>query len=196
LALIASPGPEYAFAPVVRILSFVILSLLPPILVGLLLWHGHQAPPVERAPAAAKAPGQEADAALRALFEPAPAGTKIKEKVALYDEKGLFDYIDGAAPIFIERGYRKLAASELATPEGSDLVCDVYDMVKPENAQLIFDKEKSSQAKPVDGWDEAISGPMSFVFHHARYYAKLTAFDAKAESMLPAVARALKERMK
>ncbi|MBN2575192.1 MAG: hypothetical protein JXP73_11575 [Deltaproteobacteria bacterium] len=179
-----------------RILVFAVLALIPPALIFALVWEGHKAPPVERAPAAAKSPGHEADAALRALFEPAPAGTKIKEKVTLYDEKGLFDYIDGAAPIFIERGYRKLAASELATPEGSDLVCDVYDMAKPENALSIFDKEKSAQAKPVSDWPEAITGPMSFVFHHARYYAKLTAFDAKAEAYLPAVARALKERMK
>jgi hypothetical protein len=180
----------------VRILVFVVLSLVPPTLIGTLVWQGHKAPPIERAAAAARAPGQEADSALRALFEPAPAGAKIKEKVALYDEKGLFDYIDGAAPIFIERHFRKLAASELATPEGSDLVCDVYDMVSADNAQSIFDKERSAQAKPLDGWPEAITGPMSLVFHHGRYYAKLTAFDAKAEAMLPAVARALKEKMK
>jgi hypothetical protein len=37
---------------------------------------------------------------------------------------------------------------------------------------------------------------MSFVFHNTRYYAKLTAFDAKAEAALPAVAHSLKERMK
>jgi hypothetical protein len=190
------PLPGIRFARLVRTIIFAVLALIPPALIGSLVWEGHRAPPVERAPVAAKNAGQEADAALRALFEPAPAGAKIKEKVTLYDEKGLFDYIDGAAPIFIERGYRKLAASELATPEGSDLVCDVYDMAKPENAQAIFDKEKSAQAKPVAGWPEAISGPMSFVFHQARYYAKLTAFDAKAEAFLPAVARALKEKMK
>jgi hypothetical protein len=103
------------------------------------------APVVEHAPASARPSGQEADATLRALFEPSPAGAKVKEKVALYDEKGLFDYIDGAAPIFIERHFRKLAATEMATPEGSDLVCDVYDMATPENAQAIFDKEKSPQ---------------------------------------------------
>jgi hypothetical protein len=170
--------------------------LIPPTLIGILVWHGREAPPAERAPAAARPAGQEADLALRALFEPAPAGATIKEKVALYDEKGLFDYIDGAAPIFIDRHFRKLAAAEMATPEGSDLVCDVYDMATPENAQSIFDKEKSAQAKAVDGWAEAITGPMSLVFHHARYYAKLTAFDAKAEALLPAVARALKEKMK
>jgi len=180
----------------VRTIIFAVLAAIPPILIGTLVWEGRKAPPVEHAPAAAKNPGSKADATLRALFEPAPAGTKLKEKVALYDDKGLFDYIDGAAPIFIERHFRRLAASELATPEGSDLVCDVYDMVTPENAQSIFDKERSSQAKELEGWPEAIVGPMSLVFHHARYYTKLTAFDDKAEAMLPAVARALKEKMK
>ena len=130
-----------------RIVVFTVLALIPPALIGALVWEGHRAPPVERAPAANRPAGHEADQTLRALFEPAPAGTTIKEKVTLYDEKGLFDYIDGAAPIFIERHYRKLAAAELATPEGSDLVCDVYDMAAPANAQSIFDKEKSSQAK-------------------------------------------------
>jgi hypothetical protein len=180
----------------VRIILFAVLAMIPPTLIGTLVWQGHKAPPAERAPAAARPSGQEADATLRALFEAPPTGVKIKEKVALYDEKGLFDYIDGAAPIFIDRHFRKLAAAELATAEGSDLVCDVYDMATPENAQAIFDKEKSTTAKFVDGWPEAIAGPMSFVFHHTRYYAKLTAFDAKAEAALPVVARSLKEKMK
>ena len=179
-----------------RIIVFTVLALIPPTLIGTLLWQGRTAPLVDHAPASVRPSGQEADATLRALFEPSPAGAKVKEKVALYDEKGLFDYIDGAAPIFIDRHFRKLAATEMATPEGSDLVCDVYDMATPENAQAIFDKEKSPNAKLVDGWPEAIVGPMSFVFHHARYYAKLTAFDAKAEAALPVVARSLKERMK
>ena len=179
-----------------RILVFAVLAVIPPTLIGTLVWQGRKAPPVERAPAAARPSGQEADSALRALFEPPPTGAKVKEKVALYDEKGLFDYIDGAAPIFIDRHFRRLAAAELATPEGSDLVCDVYDMATPDNAQAIFDKEKSTTAKTVEGWPEAIAGPMSFVFHHTRYYAKLTAFDAKAEAALPGVARSLKEKMK
>jgi hypothetical protein len=180
----------------VRIIIAALLALIPPTLIGTLVWEGRRAPIVERAPASARPSGQEADATLRALFEPSPVGAKVKEKVALYDEKGLFDYIDGAAPIFIDHHFRKLAAAEMSTPEGSDLVCDVYDMGTPENAQAIFDKEKSATAKLADGWPEAIAGPMSFVFHDGRYYAKLTAFDAKAEAALPVVARSLKEKMK
>jgi hypothetical protein len=182
----------------VRIIVFLVLAIIPPTLIGALVWEGRTAAtiaPKTSADSPARTTGGDPDGALRALFVPAPAGMTIKEKVALYDEKGLFDYIDGAAPIFIERHFRKLAASEMATPEGSELVCDVYDMASAENAQSIFDKERSPTAKPLDGWSEAIAGPMSLVFHHGRYYAKLTAFDAKAEAALPSVARALKEKM-
>lgn len=178
-----------------RIFVFIVLAAIPPTLIGALIWRGYPPPAVEHTPAAAKPVGNPADATLRALLETPLAGAKLKEKVSLYDEKGLFDYIDGAAPIFIERHFRKLAATELATSEGSDLVCDVYDMAVPENALSIFEKEKSTSAKVVEGWAEAITGPMSFVFHHARYYVKLTAFDAKAEAAMPLVARSLKEKM-
>jgi hypothetical protein len=180
----------------VRILLLVVLSLIPPTLIGSLVWNGRRVLPTEHATGQARSPGQEADAALKSLFETPFTGAKIKEKVALYDEKGLFDYIDGAAPIFIERHFRKLAATEMTTPEGSDLVCDVYDMGSSENALAIFTAEKSANAKTVEGWPEAIAGSMSFVFHHGRYYTKMTAFDAKAEAALPVVARALKEKMK
>jgi hypothetical protein len=179
----------------VRIVVFVVLALIPPTLIGSLVWKGRKAPAPEKAAVAAKPSVGEADAALRALFDAPFVGAKVKDKVALYDEKGLFDYIDGAAPIFIERHFRKLGAAELSTPEGSDLVCDVYDMATPDNALSIYNAEKSSHAKPVEGFPDAIAGPMSFVFHHGRYYTKLTAFDAKAEAVLPAVARALKEKM-
>jgi len=121
---------------------------------------------------------------------------RIKDKVALYDAKGLFDYIDGAAPLFIDRGFRRLGAAEMATPDGGELTCDVYDMGSPDNARAIFTKERSPSAKSVPGWDGAVAGPKSFVFHYGKYYVKLTAFDDKAESRLPELAKALKERMR
>ena len=181
-----------------RYVVFAILALVPMVLVGWIIGHGYQTPVVASASAKPghKGHGRGADAALRSFFEGAPGGTKTKDKVGLYDEKGLFDYIDGAAPIFIERHFRKLAAAEMATAEGSDLTCDIYDMNAPENAQSIFEKEKSPTAKTVADWPEAITGPMSFVFSNGRYYVKLTAFDKKAEAALPDLARALRERMK
>ncbi len=150
--------------------------------------------PDQAAQAQAPAPAGDEDQALVALFDGDLGGAKVKEKVALYDSKGLFDYIDGGAPVFIERGFRKLAATELASAEGSDLDCAVYDMARPETAKAIFEKERSQSAQPVDGWDEAITGNLSFVFWSDRYYVKLTAFDAKGESALLGLAKALRRK--
>lgn len=181
-----------------RFAILVVLALIPPAFIGFQVWHGSRAPAPTAVPAGKKAPISEAaaDESLLGLFKGDLGGSKVKDKVTLYDEKGLFDYIDGAAPVFIERHYRKLAAAEMASPEGSDLVCDVYDMAEPANALSIFDKEKSPSAKPVADIPDAICGPMSLVFHAGRYYAKLTAFDAKAEAALPALAKALKGKIK
>jgi hypothetical protein len=179
----------------VRLLLISLLSIVPPLLFGSLLWHGRTHAPVEAKLTQPKAASADLDASLLALFKGEIGPAKVKEKATLYDEKGLFDYIDGAAPLFIDRHYRKLAAAELVVG-GSDLVCDVYDMGAADNAKKIFETEKSSRATPVEGWPEAIAGSMSFVFHHLRFYVKLTAFDATAEQALPTVARALKGRMK
>lgn len=180
-----------------RFAILVVLALIPPAFIGYQVWQGHRAP-AATAPLAKKAPLSQAaaDEDLLALFKGDLGGAKIKDKVALYDEKGLFDYIDGAAPVFIERHYRKLAAAEMVSADGSDLVCDIYDMAEPANALSIFEKEKSPSAKPVADIPDAICGPMSLVFHAGRYYAKLTAFDAKAEAALPALAKALKGKIK
>jgi len=178
----------------VRTLAIVALGVLPIALVGWIFYRGATQPLpelvlVESPPAAGP------DVKLKALFDGDLGGVTRNGELTLYDEKTLFEYINGAAPIFLERHFRRLAAAELKL-QTSELVCDVYDMGEAANATSIFDKERSASAKPVEGWDGAVSGSMSFVFHQGPYYVKLTAFDATAEAALPALARALKGKMK
>jgi hypothetical protein len=192
--ILSAPSP---YAPGVRIVVFVVLALIPPAFISWMVWQGHKPAPLVAQPSkpAASTSG-DADVALLALFDGDLGGAKAKAKPALYDDKSLFEYIDGAAPIFLQRHFRKLGAGELASADGADLVCDIYDMAEAANAESIFNAEKSPAAKTVEGFPEAIAGPMSFVFHASRYYVKLTAFDAKAEAALPGLAKALKEKMR
>jgi len=141
-----------------------------------------------------KKPVLDEDGKLRALFRLPLVGVKIDGQVKLYDQQGLFDYIDGAAPIFIERNFRKLAAADLLVGAGS-LTCDIYDMRSADNAASIYTKEKSPTATAVAIGDQAHQGSMSLVFRRDRYYVKLTAFDKTAEALLPELARALVGRM-
>ncbi len=138
----------------------------------------------------------EAGPALAALFGGPLGGAKLSGALELYDPVKLYDYIDGAAPLYLERKFRLLGAAELTGPSGGELTCDIYDMTDAEHAESIAAKERSPTATPVSGWSEAWTGPMSFVFQRDRFYVKLTAFDAKAEVVLPELARALAERMR
>ena len=197
-----------------RYAVFVVLALVPVCLVGWIARQGRNVPPNAfiASAAASSAPsghGDRAvsgaqgakgaspeDAALLALLSGSVEGATIKDKVTLYDEQSLFEAIDGAAPLYIERHFRRLAASEMATADGGELSCHVYDMTEAENAASIFFAEKSAASRPVEDWPQAIAAKGSFIFRSGPYYVKLTAFDRKAEAALPKLARALRERMR
>lgn len=190
---------------------FAIMVAIPSLLIGWVIGRGQapgpgeaEAPPrgsasVKRAPAEAPAvepePATDDDALLRSVFDRPLAGARVNGELGLYDDKGLFDYINGAAPLYIERGFRRLAAAELALQGGGELTVEVYDMRDPKNATSIFEQERSQSAQGVADWPEALTGPSSFVFRHERYYAKLTAFDTKAEAALAAVAGEVRKRL-
>ena len=178
-----------------RWLLLSVLVAVPVALVGWVRWAAvHDAPPEFVPPEAPRV--EDPEPALRKLFGGDLRGLAVRGEPGVYDEKSLFDAIDGAAPIFIERKFRRSLSVELATSDGHELTCDVYDMTDVDHARSIFEKEKSSQAKTPADWPEALTGPMSLVFHQGRFYVKMTAFDAQAEAALPALGHTLKEKMK
>ena len=135
------------------------------------------------------------DAALEALLLGSLGGAKATGDVELYPGDKLFEYINGAAPVYIERKFRNLAAAQMQVGEGGELTVDVYDMSTPDGASSIYAKEDSSSAKPIDLGAQARTAPMALVFRKGRYYVKLTAFDETAEAALADVARALAGRI-
>lgn len=183
-----------------RHIVFAILVALPTALITWVITRGVMGQPGSRCASAIKeeaaASPADPDAALKAILAAPIDGFSITGEVALYDDKGLFDYIDGAAPLYNERGFRKLAAAEMTVSSGGELTCDVYDMATPENAASIYEAESTPQAKAAPLGDQARVSTMSLVFRKGPYYAKLTAFDADAEAALPKLASALLERMK
>jgi hypothetical protein len=144
---------------------------------------------------AAAAPSSDPDQVLLSLFSGLPDKLSLTGQPRLYDEKGLFEYIDGAAPIFIERHFRKLASAEMKSLDGGELTCDIYDMQSRENAGSIFAVERPRTAQPLGVGDEGHRGRMSTVFRRGRYYAKLTAFNPAGESALAELARVLATKM-
>lgn len=160
---------------------------------------GGAAPAVVRAevaPAPAVAALEDPVPALRKLFDGAPGGLRAAGEGTVYDQQSLYEAINGAAPVYLERRFRRLLSVELKTEGGDEVTCDVYDMTDAEHARAIFEKERSPQAKAADGWADALVGPMSLVFVRSRFYVKATAFSAGGEAALLGLGRALEERMR
>lgn len=174
-----------------------LLVAVPVALIAWVAWSG-RGPPRQplRSGGAPTAQVAQVEVPLPGLFEGLEPEARLRGPVALYDEKTLYDYIDGAAPLYLARHFRRLAAAELLLANGGEATADVYDMGAPENAASIFAAERAAGAREAAGFDAAVAGPMSFVFRRGRFYVKLTAFDARAEAALPAIAQALARRMR
>jgi len=176
---------------------FALLVAIPTVLVTWVISRGVYSQPGTRCSAedcATAAAADDPDAALKALFATPMGDFTINGQMELYDEKGLFEYINGAAPLYIDRHFRKLAAAEMKIGE-SELTCDVYDMAAEANAASAFDAEGTPQAKSADLGDASRASSMALVFRKGPYYVKLTAFDTDAEAALPELAKLLLERM-
>jgi hypothetical protein len=189
--------PERRASPLPRRLVAAALVAAPILLVGWVARKGRgpaRQPRGAAPPAAGLPPGD--DAALARLFETLAPAARLKAPVVLYDEKLLYEYIDGGAPLYVARHFRRLAAAELDAAGGAELNADVYDMAAPENAAAIFALESSAQARPAPGFDAGRTGPMSLVFRQGRFYVKLTAFDPRGEAALAEVGRAIAARLR
>lgn len=170
-----------------------LLVTVPLAAIAFIAWSGRGPPRQPRVEATVRTAGPEAPAAALAGLAPR---AKLKGPVATYDERTLFDYIDGAAPIYLARHFRRLTAAELVLSDGGEVTADLYDMGAPENAASILEAERSGAGRAVEGFEAAIAGPMSFVFRRGRHYVKLTGFDGRAEAALPEIARALDGRLR
>jgi hypothetical protein len=178
----------------VRVLLFVLLVVAPGALLGWMRFaaHAHPRPDTVTAPGAAAA---DPDAVLTRSLAAGLPGVTLKAPVALFDRETLFDHINGGAPAYLDRNFRRLAAVELTTADGVDLNVDVYDMTTPRDAQAIHQAERQPSAREVPGWPGCLAASMSLTFVAGRYYVKLVSFDARGEAHLPEVGRAVAGRL-
>ncbi len=191
-----------------RYAAFVMLALAPICLIGWILRAGHQASPSMGKTPPASHPSDTVAAAtstgaakpnddpLAKIFATPLAGARLKEPVAFYRGQELFEAIDGAAPLFLERRFRALARAEMTMTDGGEFTCEVYDMTDAEHAEAVFLAEKSSSCQPVADMPSAAAAKGFFIFRAGPYYAKLTAFDKAAEAALPQVAKMLADRVR
>ncbi len=96
--------------------------------------------------------------------------------VQTYDERSIFDYIDGAAELYFAYDFRAVAAAEYQNGETS-IIVDVYDMTTPEGAFGIYSLNRYSNANYVDIGNEGIMSGTNLDFWKGRYFCKVYSFD-------------------
>ncbi len=121
----------------------------------------------------------------------APAG-----EVRIYDADTLWEYIDGAAELFIEYGVQTCRTADLAS---GDLVVtvDLYDMGTPLNAFGIFTRERPEQGPSLPEATEAVvSPPYQALLLKGSTYVKVNVVEGELTTtagaeLLEAIARTL-----
>jgi hypothetical protein len=128
-------------------------------------------------------------------FPVVPDWTRSGE-VSVYDADNLWEYIDGAAELFVTYGVRTCRTAELASG-GVTVTVDLYDMGTPLDAFGIFNLEGSGRGAPFPEAVEAVlDPPYQALLLKGAVYVKVNAVegeltDPTGRGLLTGIAQAL-----
>ena len=160
-----------------------LLALAPLPLVAAAIYYT-SGPPPSAPPLAHK--GGVAGAAASAKGAPAvtlpptlKSGWKLKGPVVRYNEKTLFDRINGAAPAYIRAGFVALYGAEYGKPGFKEpVIIDAYDMGTPLQGLGMYATERDSSYTFIEGVGlEAYLASGSLNFWHGRFYVKMAGYE-------------------
>ena len=147
-------------------------------------------------PSFATTTGPEAtrQAMLKLVAEPLPASAVAKRPACFYGPINLYEYMDGAADIFVLYGVRQLLHLDVRA-RAVDISVDVFDMGSPEAAFGMHAAERSPDFHYITIGAEGYQYEGMLNFLQDRYYIKLLGFGYSADGVLEAFARTLSARI-
>jgi len=100
----------------------------------------------------------------------------------LYEPDNLWQYIDGAADLYLLYGFRKLITTEYAFgADSSSANVEIYCMESPTHAFGIYAAERSPEEQPVAIGVQGQLGPDVLNFYKGPYYVKMTSFASSKD---------------
>ncbi len=110
---------------------------------------------------------------------PQVAGWTQPGEVLTYDSDTLWEYINGAAELFVEYGIQSCRTTDLASGDLTVTV-DLYEMGTALNAFGVFRREYAGDALAIDGATAAsISLPYQALLLRGSTYAKVNVFEGE-----------------
>ena len=111
-------------------------------------------------------------------------GWKKADKPVTYDNKTLYDYINGGAELYIAYNFQKMYAFRYTASDESEIIIDIFDMGKSFDAYGIFSHGREEDDKKLGQGSEYNSGLLTFWKEH--YYVSILAFpetESKAQTV-------------
>jgi len=110
---------------------------------------------------------------------PAVEGWSRPGDVLTYDADNLWEYINGAAELFVEFGVQTCRTADLVSGDLTVTV-DLYDMGTPLNAFGVFEREKPGDVVTVPGASSGVvSAPYQALLLKGSTYGKVNAFEGE-----------------
>ncbi|MBN1222821.1 MAG: hypothetical protein JXB23_06200 [Candidatus Aminicenantes bacterium] len=126
--------------------------------------------------------GREGQTALNSLL-PEISGWAQTEKAQNYYPETLFEYINGAAEIYLAYDFRELTVSQLKKDQTEmNIAVEIYDMGNDKNAFGIYSAERFTDNNFIDVGLQGYLEEGSLNFLVDRYYVKLLCFDCDDQS--------------
>ena len=107
-------------------------------------------------------------------------GWELSLPIQVFDQKSIFDHIDGAAELYFAYDFKAAAAAEYKSSETSIMV-EVYDMTTSKGAFGIYSLNRYPGANYVDTGNEGILDGNSLDFWKGKYYCKVYCFSPEHE---------------
>ncbi|NOX97753.1 MAG: hypothetical protein GXO98_06835 [Nitrospirae bacterium] len=111
-------------------------------------------------------------------------GWRREKKPSSYNPGNLYEYIDGAAELYLDYGFKKLVTA-LYLYEGKkdySLIIDVYDMGSELNAFGIHSSYRGSEAQLLEIGSEAYLTDYTLAFYKGKYFVYLQAGNPSGEN--------------
>ena len=143
---------------------------------------------------AANVPAEVRERLAQIVKPPLPAQAQEQGPVAFYLPANLYEYMDGAADVFLLYDFRTLLNQEFQAGK-VDVTVDVFDMGTPQDAFGIYSAERSPKYEFVAIGAEGYRNEGIVNFLQDRYYVKLAAFGDGADSVLDQFAKTLSARI-
>jgi len=128
---------------------------------------------------------------------PELTGWKQSGEIQTFSPKNLFEYINGAADLYLSYDFQELQVAEYQNEKKASVTIEVYRHKTPIYAFGIYSQERLSDANFLDIGAQGYSEPDVLNFVSGSYYVKMSSYKTGPEDqgVLPAFAKKAEENL-